>query len=114
LKLNFTDAKQSLYNSGIVDFRHHINGFIAGEKYVFRIKYGKDSGAYPDGKRLEEMHGAYSLVNSDTPLTLKVSQFDLVDGEYTFSKDNPPLFTWKTTQGRRDEYGYLVSNGIEC
>lgn len=114
LKLNFTDTKQSLYNSGVVDFRHHINGFIAGEKYVFRIKYGKDSGAYPDGKRLEEMHGAYSLVNTNTPLTLKVSQFDLVDGKYIFSEDNPPLFTWKTTKGKRDEYGYLVSSGIEC
>ena len=114
LKLNFTDVQQSLYNSGIVDFRHHINGFVNGEKYVFRIKYGEDSGIIPEGKKQEDMHGAYSLVNSNTSLILKVAQFDLVDGKYTFSEDNPPLFTWKTSQGKRDDFGYLVSDGIEC
>jgi len=42
LKLNTTSQNQVLYNSGIVDNRHHINGFVENEYYVFRAKYGKE------------------------------------------------------------------------
>jgi hypothetical protein len=37
-----------LYNSGLIDFRHYINGFIKDEQYVFRVKYGEvgTSGSY--------------------------------------------------------------------
>jgi hypothetical protein len=40
LKLKTDNSEQKLYNSGIVDMRHHINGFVKDEEYIFRVKYG--------------------------------------------------------------------------
>ena len=106
LKLKFTDTQQTLFNSGIVDFRHHINGFIQGEKYIFRIKYGKDAGD-TRGK-----HGVYSLQSTDIDLTLKVSKYDLEDGKYIL-KDTP-LFTCQINSSSSSNYDYLISAPIEC
>ena len=105
IRLNFTDSEQSLYNSGIIDHRHYIDGFVEGEKYVFRIKYGSNSGD-ERGK-----HGAYSLINSDISLTLKVAYYNLNDGKYIFEEE--PLFIWNTSSGFADN-GYITSQAIEC
>ena len=106
LKLNFTDTQQMLYNSGIVDFRHYIDGFVKGEKYIFRVKYGKNSGD-SQGK-----YGAYSLVSTDTDLIFKVSRYDLEDGKYVL-KDTP-LFTYQFSSSAGSSMGYLTSTPVEC
>lgn len=109
LKLTFTEAGQALYNSGVVDLRHHIDGFVQGEKYIFRIKCGKDSGVYP----IENAHGAYSLAGIDSSLTLKVGLYSLQDGRYVFTED--PLFQFTfDPQGSNLEPDYLVSEPVEC
>ena len=106
LKLNFTNTSQMLYNSGVVDFRHHIDGFVQGEKYIFRIKYGKDSGD-SRGK-----HGAYSLKTTDVDLILKVSRYDLKDGKYELQ--GSPLFTYQFNSSAGSNTAYLTSTPIEC
>ena len=79
--LQFTpsNTNQVLYNSGLIDFRHYINGFIKGEKYVFRVKYGEagESGA----------HGPTTLKQTAADLKLTVKKYDLVDGVYETAKD---------------------------
>lgn len=106
LKLNFTNTSQMLYNSGIIDFRHHINGFVQGEKYIFRIKYGKDSGDNR-GK-----HGAYSLKTTDVDLTLKVSRYNLQDGKYVLQGN--PLFTYQFNSSSGSAVTYLTSTPVMC
>lgn len=75
LKLNITNTKQVLYNSGVVDHRQYINGFAKDEQYVFRIKYGKKQASGASGE-------AYSLSNTNTDLTLSVREYSLENGEY--------------------------------
>ena len=107
LKLKITDVSQTLYNSGIIDSRHHINGFVKGDKYIFRVKYGQDSND-SRGK-----NGAYSLVNSNIDLTLKISKYILTDGQYELK--DVPLFQYTFNSiSSNSETDYLCSPAIEC
>ena len=62
LKLETANSEaKNFITSGIVDMRHHINGFVKDEEYIFRVKYGQagQMGA----------HGAIDLVKSNIRLT---------------------------------------------
>ena len=94
LELKIDKAGQVLFNSGISDSRSRINGFIAGDKYVFRIKYK----------------------NANTALSepnLKIATYTLNNGVYETSGDHKTLFdtakkTWTTTE---DGYKYII---VQC
>ena len=105
LKLEVTTIGQTLYNSGIVDMRQHINGFSIGDQYAFRVKYGevKEMGA----------HGAQSLKNTNIGLTLKVSEYELKDGEYILKGTPYFEYTFNPT-ANNSEVGYLCSPAINC
>ena len=105
LKLKTDNSEQKLYNSGIVDMRHHINGFVKDEEYIFRVKYGQagQMGA----------HGAIDLVKSDIRLTLTVSEYNLNNGKYEFTGE--PYFTYTFPANQTyDSEGYLVSSVVKC
>ena len=78
LKVNFTKKGQTLYNSGIIDYRHYINGFTEGEKYVFRVKCGTAAAS--------DNYGATSLKYNglDGQITCSVREYKLSDGAYNF------------------------------
>ena len=103
LKLN-ANANQVLYNSGIVDLRHHINGFVEGEEYIFGIKYGENSGD-ENGK-----NGAYSLTSSKSNLTMFVAQYNLEEGRYVYT-DEDIIFSY-TFNGSSSETIY--SSPVRC
>lgn len=103
LKLN-ANANQVLYNSGIVDLRHHINGFVEGEEYIFGIKYGENSGN-ENGK-----NGAYSLTSSKSKLTMFVAQYNLEEGRYVYT-DEDIIFSY-TFSGSSSEIVY--SSPVRC
>ena len=106
LKLNFTDTNQVLYNSGIIDHRHHIDGFVKDEKYVFRIKYGK--------AKNEGAHGAFDLQSSDIKLTLKVAPYTLTEGKYEIDDKNV-LFSWTADPNNKEgDSRYINSGAISC
>ena len=81
LRFTPSNKNQVLYNSGLVDFRHYINGFIKGEQYVFRVKYG-EAGVKGD-------YGPKTLKKATTTLTLTVKKYQLENGVYkTVKEDN--------------------------
>lgn len=105
LKLKTDNSEQKLYNSGIVDMRHHINGFVKDEEYIFRVKYGQagQMGA----------HGAIDLVKSNIRLTLTVAEYNLNNGKYDFIGE--PYFTYTFPANHAyDSEGYLVSTAVKC
>lgn len=105
LKLKTDNSEQKLYNSGIVDMRHHINGFVKDEEYIFRVKYGQagQMGA----------HGAIDLVRSNIRLTLTVAEYNLNNGKYDFIGE--PYFTYTFPANHAyDSEGYLVSTAVKC
>ena len=105
LKLKTDNSEQKLYNSGIVDMRHHINGFVKDEEYIFRVKYGQagQMGA----------HGAINLVKSDIRLTLTVAEYSLNNGKYEFTGEPYFAYTFPDNHTYDDE-GYLVSSAVKC
>ena len=105
LKLITDNSEQKLYNSGIVDMRHHINGFVKDEEYIFRVKYGQagQMGA----------HGAIDLIKSDIRLTLTVAEYNLNNGKYEFIGEPYFAYTFPTNHPYDDE-GYLVSSAVKC
>lgn len=106
LRFEVTNTEQTLYNSGIIDFRHHINGFVQGEKYVFRVKYGVQNVA--------GAHGASSLKNTNVGLTFIVSEYKLEEGQYKLA--DKPLFKHIFRPSGNDKtLEYLCSEkGVEC
>ena len=106
LKLNFTDTSQVLYNSGIIDHRHYIDGFVKDEKYVFRIKYGK--------VKTPGNHGAFDLQSSDINLTLKIAPYTLTEGKYNI-EDSKVLFSWTANSNNKENNSeYINSGAISC
>lgn len=103
LELKFDTSGQVLYNSGIIDHRHNINGFAKGEKYVFRIKYGKagEMGAY----------GPKTLVKTNTDLICSVNKYTLTDGVYNFEKT---YFQGTLNSSVSDSSPDYVSVQVEC
>ena len=107
LKLVTTNAEQTLYNSGIVDLRHQIDGFVKGEKYVFRIKYGQAGQLNEEGSR------PLTLVDANVGLTIQVNTYSLEDGQYILG--DQPFFKWNSSlNAKRDAEGYICSEEIEC
>lgn len=105
LKFEVIDTEQLLFNSGVVDMRHHIDGFVKDEKYIFRVKYGR---AGVTGE-----HGAKTLLGSDISLILKVSEYTLENGKYTLT--GTPYFECELgTSNTSSVPDYLVSNPIAC
>lgn len=105
LKFEVIDTEQLLFNSGVVDTRHHIDGFVKDEKYIFRVKYGRAGVA---GE-----HGAKTLLGSDISLILKVSEYTLENGKYTLT--GTPYFECELgTSNTSSVPDYLVSNPIAC
>ena len=105
LKFEVIDTEQLLFNSGVVDMRHHIDGFVKDEKYIFRVKYGRAGVA---GE-----HGAKTLLGSDISLILKVSEYTLENGKYTLT--GTPYFECELgTSNTSSVPDYLVSNPIAC
>jgi len=105
LKFEVIDTEQLLFNSGVVDMRHHIDGFVKDEKYIFRVKYGR-AGVVGE-------HGAKTLLGSDISLILKVSEYTLENGKYTLT--GTPYFECELgTSNTSSVPDYLVSNPIAC
>ena len=102
LKLDFTDVNQILYNSGIVDSRQQINGFVKGEKYVFRVKYGQ----------VETMgeYGAKTLKNAEVGLKIQVNTYELSEGKYILGEE--PYFSANISYSH--DMDYAESLPIEC
>lgn len=87
LKLTTTNITQTnwssgqiIYNSGIVDNRKNLNGFTVGDKYVFRVKYGK--GVINDKDR------ATSITGTSTDLKMVVAKYELTDGAYIIKPED--------------------------
>ena len=98
LKAEFKQPNGILFNSGIVDNRHLINGFVKDEQYVFMVKYGEGN--------LNISGRAESLKDSDVELTLSVR-------EYT--KDSSLNYNWKKTideNGQEKEVGPIFEGKI--
>ena len=105
LKLQITNTEQKLYNSGIVDMRHQINGFVKDDEYVFRVKYGEAG--------IMGAHGATTLVDTNIGITLQVSEYQLNNGKYEIL--GTPYFEYSfnpTYSG--NEPDYLISEPIKC
>ena len=84
LKFTNTNTNQVLFNSGITDHRHYINGFVQGEKYVFRVKYGEAD--------IKGTYGAKTLKHPSVDLTLEIKEYELKDGIY-LDKGETPYFS---------------------
>lgn len=108
LRLNFTDTNQMLYNSGIIDSRHYINGFVKDDEYIFRIKYGQDK------KQKENTHGAYELVDSDLDLTLRVAKYTLSEGQYIIEPEDILFEHTFDSIASNSQTNYLTSPAIKC
>ena len=78
LKFEITNTEQKLYNSGIVDMRHQINGFVKGSQYIFKVRYGEAGNS--------TKYGATDLVDTNIGLTIKVCEYELDKGEYKLGK----------------------------
>ena len=68
LKFEAASSKSVLYNTGISDYRHSIKEFTAGDKYIFRIKYGVASSS--DDSLI-------SVVTTDRPVNLTIGLCNL-------------------------------------
>ena len=101
--LKFTKTKdgQMLYNSGIIDYRQYIDGFVEGEQYVFRVKYGEES-------EVGE-HGAKSLKDSNVGLKLVVADYTLSEGVYQIDESNK-YFEIDIATGASLGYLYTIGN----
>lgn len=109
LKLDVSNKEQTLYNSGVIDMRHHINGFTIGDQYVFRIKYGEAGALNENGTGTRAM----SLKGTNISLTLSVCKYELKDGQYHL--DENPYFQYKFASTANDsEPEYLCSPAIDC
>lgn len=105
LKLQITNTEQKLYNSGIVDMRHQINGFVKDDEYVFRVKYGEAG--------IMGAHGATTLVDTNIGLTLQVSEYQLNNGQYEILGTPYFKYTFNPVYSG-NEPDYLISDPIKC
>lgn len=104
LKFTTTNTNQVLYNSGIVDHRHHIEGFAEKDKYVFRVKYGVPG--------VMGAHGAQTLIDTDINLTLSIRSYTLEEGVYVFGDTYfEGTIDSKSTNSATN---YVSSGPIEC
>lgn len=76
LKFSSSTVGQTLYNSGIVDYRQHINGFVKGEPYVFSIKYGEAKEIVSGTSRAKTLKGA------SIPLKFTICKYHMDSGTY--------------------------------
>lgn len=96
LKFAFEKEGQCLYNSGIVDHRQHINGFVVGENYIFRISYGK-AGAIKD-------NGPSTIEASDIPLKIVICKYTLSNGQYILSENEAEKYFEVDILGNQEGY----------
>ena len=82
LKFNKVEGN-TLYNSGIVDNRSKIGGFIQGEKYVFRAKYGVMDGS--NGLEGKELRATSIKIPEVENLKFYISKYELKDGVFYLS-----------------------------
>lgn len=79
--LKFGQASNNvLYNSGIIDNRSKIGGFVQGEKYVFRARYGVMNES--NGLTGSEMRATSIKLPDDENLKFYVSRYELSDGVF--------------------------------
>ena len=86
LKIGITNATETLedmgqviYNSGIKDYQQFIDGFTAGSKYVFGIKYGVAGSVTNDR--------ASSIVSAkNVSVRLVIAEYELTSGAYSFKE----------------------------
>lgn len=71
--MKFNNTSSLILNTGIEDYRRNINEFSKGEKYVFRIKYGRGSGK----------NRAISPVPVAQGLRAKVIEYEMTGTGYT-------------------------------
>lgn len=105
LKFEVTDTEQILYNSGIVDMRHQINGFVKDSQYVFKVKYGE---ANEVGK-----YGPLNLKGSNIGLTLKISEYEIKDGQYILN-DTYFEYTFNSSQSDTNGLKDMLSEAVAC
>ena len=105
LKLQITNTEQKLYNSGIIDMRHQINGFVKDDEYIFRVKYGEAG--------IMGAHGAATLVDTNIGLTLQVSEYQLNNGQYEILGTPYFKYTFNPIYSG-NEPDYLISDPIKC
>ena len=97
LKFEVGQVGQKLYNSGIIDSRSFVEGFVPGNKYIFRIKYGIQ-GSKGD-------HGAKTVVSTDIDLNVSVARYTLSNGSYTLEEK---YFDGVVTSSATDIYDYKM------
>ena len=105
LKLDINNPQQMLFNSGIIDQRHNINGFAQDEKYVFRIKYGE---AIEFGN-----HGANRLVNTDTNLQFQIAKYHLENGIYNIEETYFDGIIESSYNSNEPDYKYVIVNCLK-
>jgi hypothetical protein len=71
--MKFGNTNSLILNTGIEDYRRNINEFSKGEKYVFRIKYGRGSGK----------NQAISSIPTSQGLRAKVIEYEMTGTGYT-------------------------------
>lgn len=94
LKFNVSELGQKLYNSGLIDSRAHAEAYVPGNKYVFRIKYGKQGGTDVRAK---------TVVSTDTDLDIIIGKYQLNNGAYTIQTK---YFEGTVQSSAQDAYGY--------
>ena len=81
LQVDITDKdNQALFNSGIVDYRKQINGFVNGQKYLFRIDC--DIGVKGDGK--DYIFDINTNLKDSISGSVKVCEYTVSDGKYVY------------------------------
>ena len=79
LKYTATAANQVLFNSGIMDHRSSINGFVKDEEFLLRIKHATAS-HNSEGLPIK-------LTYKSTLPTIKIGTYTLTDGVYKVTED---------------------------
>lgn len=94
LKFDVSELGQKLYNSGLIDSRAHAEAYVPGNKYVFRIKYGKQGGTDVRAK---------TVVSTDTDLDIVIGKYSLNNGVYAIQTK---YFEGSVQSSAQDAYGY--------
>lgn len=90
--MQFNNTNSLIMNTGIEDYRRNINEFSKGEKYIFRIKYGRGSGKNQSISSIPVSEGIRAKVieyeNTGTGYNEIDKYFDFT-GNFQSDSDNP-------------------------
>ena len=109
LQVDITDKdNQALLNSGIVDYRKQINGFVNGQKYLFRIDC--DIGVKGDGK--DYISDINTNLKDSISGSVKVCEYTVSDGKYIYDQDAVYFNGNFTYIAEENRYGCELTCGL--